>query len=247
MIVAVIIGVGAAAALLSAGYLIGARRGSDARQELRAQNLEQLTKLIELRQQLTLQKNTDGDSRSDLATMIDALVRQGNVLQHVIEPLVERSNADIQDLRTTLQLLLAPLAQREQLALELANLHGSSRGRADLTQLLDQIAEKGQFSAVLLSDADGLPLAASTNAKELERLAAISALALIVADRIARDGSPAPSSLVLHDEANSETLCRIFRVGDQRLLLAAVSVGIPLAATALDPALPKVDDALSMQ
>ncbi|MBL8431849.1 MAG: hypothetical protein JNK80_05585, partial [Dechloromonas sp.] len=65
------------------------------------------------------------------------------------------------------------------------------------------------------------------------------------ADRLGRDDAPAPLSLMVHDGANMVTLCRIFKVGDQRLALTAVSPGGQLTTTALDPALVKVDAALA--
>ena len=150
-----------------------------------------------------------------------------------------------ESLRTTIRRVLNPLIQREKLSFELSHLQAVSGRRSDLTALLDQIAEKGNFSAVLLSDEEGWPLATSGNARDPDRLGATASLLLLLADRIARDKSPAPLSLMVHDESNTVTLCRIFRVGDQRLSLTAVSTGVLLTPTALDPALVKVDAVLS--
>jgi hypothetical protein len=102
-----------------------------------------------------------------------------------------------------------------------------------------------KLSAVLLSDEEGWPLASSSNSRNPEKLAATASLLLLLADRFARDDSPAPLSLMVHDESNTITLCRIFRVGGQRLSLTAVSTGTPLTPTALDPALVKVDAVLA--
>ena len=97
----------------------------------------------------------------------------------------------------------------------------------------------------MLSDNEGLPLAASRNARDLDRLGATSSLLLLIADRIGRDDAPAALALMVHDGANMVTMCRIFNVGDQRLALTAVSPGGQLTPTALDPALVKVNAVLS--
>jgi hypothetical protein len=209
ILLSTVIGVGAAVLLLTAGYLFGANRGYQAREQLRKQNLEQAEEIGLLRQRLSLPDEGD------------------------------------ENLRTTIKQVLSPLIQREQLSFELSHLKAVSGRRSDLTALLDQIADKGNFSAVLLSDEEGWPLASSSNTRELERLCATASLLFLLADRIARDSAPAPLSLMVHDESNTVTLCRIFRVGDQRLSLTAVSAGVQLTPTALDPALVKVDAVLS--
>ena len=150
-----------------------------------------------------------------------------------------------ENLRTTIKQVLTPLLEREQLSFELSHLVATSGRRSDLTALMDQIAEKGNFLAVLLSDEDGWPLASSSNTRDLERLGATASLAFLLADRIARDSAAAPLSLMVHDEANTVTLCRIFSVADQRLSLTAVSSGAQLTPMALDPALVKVAAVLS--
>jgi len=61
-----------------------------------------------------------------------------------------------------------------------------------------------------------------------------------------RSGALAPLALMVHDEANKVTLCRIFRVGDQRLSLIAVSASAQLPYSA-DPALVKVDAVISSE
>lgn len=209
ILLSAVIGVGAAVLLLTAGYLFGANRGYQAREQLRKQNFEQAEEIGLLRQRLSLPDEGD------------------------------------ENLRSAIKQLLTPLIQREQLSFELAHLKAASGRRSDLTTLLDQIAEKGNFSAVLLSDEEGWPLAASSNTRDLDTLGATASLIFLLADRIARDSAPAPLSLMFHDEANTATLCRIFHVGGQRLSLTAVSTGALLTPTALDPALVKVDAVLS--
>jgi hypothetical protein len=214
ILLAAIVGVSAAVLLLTAGYLFGIKRGFEAREQLRQQNLQQAEEL-QLRERLTRQQQND---------------------------------ADIQSLRTELgkvQQVLTPLIQRERLGFALANLQTGAGRHHDLMGLVDQIAAKGSFSAVLLNDAEGLPLAASSNAKDLDRLAVLSSMVLLLADRISRDNAPSPLAVMVHDEANKLTLCRIFRVGGKRLLLTAVSTDAQLLPTALDPALAKLDNVLS--
>jgi len=167
--------------------------------------------------------------------------------RHLQEQLSQRQNEQGESLRATIQQILAPLVQSEQLAFKLSDLKGRLGHHSDLTTLLDQIAEKGNFAAVLLSEEEGWPLAASSNTRDLERLGATASLLLLVADRMGRSGAPAPLALMVHDEANKVTLCRIFRVGDQRLSLIAVSASAQLTPTALDPALVKVDAVLSSE
>ena len=207
---AIVVGLGAAVLLLTAGYLFGVKRGSSLRESLRIQDLAQSQDIRILREQVSLLRNEQEES-----------------------------------LRTAIQQILAPLAQREKLSFDLSHLEGRSGHHSDLSTLLDQIAEKGNFTAVLLSDNEGLPLAASRNARDLDRLGATSSLLLLIADRMGRGDAPAPLSLMVHDGANMVTLCRIFNVGDQRLALTAVSPGGQLTPMALDPALVKVDVVLS--
>ena len=210
ILLAAIIGIGAALLLLTAGYLFGVSRGYKAREQLRQQNLELAEALA-----LTRQDRPQSGHGAD------------------------------ETLRMSIQQLLNPLIQREQLSFDLSNLQALPGRRSDLTALLDQIAEKGNLSAVLLSDENGWPLATSGNARNPEKLGATASLLLLLADRFARDDSPAPLSLMVHDESNTVTLCRIFRVGGQRLSLTAVSTGGQLTPTALDPALVKVGAVLA--
>ena len=242
-----ILGISAAALLLITGYLLGVQRGFRAREQLRERVMQQDRQLQQVQERL-LQKeeNTSAEYlREDFGKLVEALTRQGYAVQKMLEPLARRDE-EVENLRELVQHVVTPLAQRDRLDYELANLEANPGRRDALTLLLDQIAEKGHFWAVLLSGEEGLPLATNNNAKDLaEKLTAVASLALLFADRISRHGATAPLSLMLHDEANMTTLCRIFRVGGQRLLLTAMSTGTHLTPTSLDPALPKVDMALS--
>lgn len=248
MLFAVISGIASAVLVLTAGYLIGARRGVRARERLWQQSLDLADGLREERQMLTEQRESVRAEvrRDDLGSLIDLLMKQGEAMEHLLEPLSRRVGED-DELRTTVKEVLTPLLQRERLGMELGSLEAEMGDRSGLTHLLDQIAEKGRFRVVVLNDDEGLPLATSSNAWDVDRLAGVSAHLSVLADRLGRNGAPAPLSVMLHDEDNQLTLCRIFRVRDKRLILTAVSTGAELSTSALDPALAKVDAALSSQ
>lgn len=245
LLVIVILGLSGIVLLVIAGYILGTNRSTQSRKQLVEQNLQQAEELQRARVQLAEQQKADAEAvRANLATMLNTLVRHTDTMQRLVEPLT-RHHREVEDLRSVVQKVLTPLTQRDRLAFELSNLSTDSHDQKSLTRLLDQIAEKGQFWAVLLSNQDGLPLAASHNARDLNKLTAVSSLMLLLAERIGRDGDATPLSVQIHDEANMATLCRIFRVNGQRLLLTAVSTGADMSATALDPALAKVGSILS--
>jgi len=223
MITTVLTGFTAAVMLLVAGYLFGAKQGNQAREKLR----KKLSEQEELK--------------------IDTLLRQSDALQRVIEPLakwdeqVEKLRADIKQMQNT-------IIHHNQVALELTGLQTGSGSRDDLARLMNEITEKAHFETVLLSDESGLPLVASSNAKDLDRIAAIASFVVIFGDRISRDDTTAyPVSFLIRDQADKDILCRIFQAGNQRLVLTAVSTQRQLTSNALDPALEKVIDLLSPQ
>lgn len=173
-------------------------------------------------------------------------IRLFNELTAVQDDLARRSEAQEHSLRATIEEALAPIVQREQLSLDLSRLKSGAGERRDLTNLLDKIAEAGNFSLVVLSDDDGLPLAANGAAQDADRLAANSSLVLLMADRMSLANQPQPLAIMIHDETNRLTLCRIFQVQDKRVTLTAVASGNErLAPTALDPALGKVGGMLA--
>ncbi len=124
--IALLIGLVASLLLLTAGYLVGVRRGVAAREALRAQALQQARELEVVRDEA----RRLGDEQ-DLA------------------------------LRATIESALSPIVKRERLSLDLSQLKAGAGTRRDLTHLLEMIAEVGNFAAVVLSDEDGLPLAAN--------------------------------------------------------------------------------------
>jgi hypothetical protein len=240
----IILGVSAAAALLIAGYLFGVIRGRRTREQFHQEMLDQAGEAQRLQVQIASEQASATTFRHDLGKMLDVMVKQGDILQHMAQRLVDRDTR-AEELRAVIQQALAPLIRREQLALDLASVHAVAGQRGNLTHLLNEIAAKGHFGAVLLSDDHGLPLAASSSARELDRLAMMSSLVVLFADRLSRNGAPAPLSLIVHDGDNRDTLCRIFYVGDQRLLLTAVSTGVPLSPMGLDATLQEVNRVLS--
>jgi len=139
-------------------------------------------------------------------------------------------------LRADIERVLSPLLERERLNNELSHLNGRSTHR-DLTALLDQIASRGNFAAVVLHDEDGWPLAASANTEDLDRLGATASLLVLLADKLGKDRDTAPLSLMVHNAANHTTLSRLFTVNGQRLSLTVVAAGTPMTPTTLDPAL----------
>lgn len=200
-----LLALGAALTLLAAGYLAGAARGWQARENLRNLNRGFAKEIASLRQRSVPPKNGEAD------------------------------------LRAALNDILSPLVQRERLSYEMSRLEGGIGQQRNLTAVLDQMANKGNFSSVLLSDAQGCRLAASSTTQDPERLGATASLLLLMADRIARDGSPAPLSMMLHDTANTTTLCRLFLVDNHRMTLTVVAHGAELTPAAVDPVLAKLN------
>ena len=179
----------------------------------------------------------------------EELRRQAQLQAASLEQLKERTSQTAKEqemsLRTTIQDVLAPLVERERISLDLAHLGGQAGQRRDLVPMLDKIGEVGRFETVLLANEEGLPLASNSASQNLDRLAATSTRLALVADQIAGENGGAPLAVMLRDASDATTLCRIFRVQDQKLTLTAISRDSRLASTALDPALAKIEVALS--
>jgi len=180
------------------------------------------------------------ETRKNLQDLNRALAREVARLRETV-PL---ARADEDGLRSALQDILTPLVQRERLSIDMSRLEGSSGQQRDLTAVLNQMAEKGNFTSVLLSDAQGWRIAASSTTQDPERLGATASLLLLLADRIGRDGSPAPLSLMVLDAANLTTLCRFFTAGNQRLTLTVVATGGQITPSIVDPALARLTSML---
>ncbi len=220
MLITIVIAVITAVALLFAGYLLGVKQGFRAREQLR--------------EQLTEQKDAK----------IDALLRQGDDLRLVIEPLAGW-DVKVDYLRDAIKQMQESMQTRDQVVGDLSGFQSSAKHRGDLAQLMSEIAEKARFKTVVLSDENGLPLAVSSDVADLERLAAISAYVVIFGDRIRQNEDFMPISLLFNDANHNEILSRIFKVGHQRLVLTAVTHDLQLSLGALDPALSKVISLLS--
>ncbi|WP_315700920.1 MULTISPECIES: hypothetical protein [unclassified Bradyrhizobium] len=182
------------------------------------------------------------------ATARDLLRRQVQLQAASLDQLREQSRQKVTEqdanLRNTIQDVLAPLVERERISLDLAQLASEAGERRELVPLLDKIAEVGRFETVLLTNEEGLPLAANSAARHQERLAAAATRMALVAEKIAEAHGAAPLSVMLRDSSDATTLCRIFRVQDQKLTLTALSNDSRLASVALDPAVTKIELAL---
>ncbi len=167
---------------------------------------------------------------------------QAAVLQHW-----KQRNAldDDGTLKSTIEQVLAPLVERERLSVDLARV-GSAGQRRDLSPLLQQVARVGNFGSILLSNEDGLVVAAAGTAPDFDGMAAATSRLTDAADQFAihRGGALA---VVVRDGADSTTLCRLFTTHGQRLALTATSNDTRLTAVALDPALAKIETALAAQ
>jgi hypothetical protein len=167
-------------------------------------------------------------------------------LKGLLGPLLER-DAEARNLRETVQGLLGPMVERERLGLVFSQLNGEAQTRGELPRLLTLIAERGGFATVLLSDAEGLPLATNDTRENPETLAATTSLLLTLADRIAQGGDPPPIAAALRDEDNRVVLHRIFHVGHERYVLTAVNKGVFLPPDVLDPTLVQIERLLAEQ
>ncbi|MGJ4943376.1 hypothetical protein ACQR1W_22555 [Bradyrhizobium sp. HKCCYLS1011] len=179
----------------------------------------------------------------------DLLRRQAQLQAASLDQLREQSRQKVTEqeasLRTTIQDVLAPLVERERISLDLAQLASEAGERRELVPLLDKIAEVGRFETVLLTNEEGLPLAANSAAHHPERLAAAATRMALAAEKIADAHGVAPLSVMLRDSSDATTLCRIFRVQDQKLMLTALSNDSRLASVALDPAVTKIELSLA--
>ena len=290
----------AVAALLTGGYLFGARRGRDARAAILEEKDAQAARVIALEARLAASASPHDDRaervKVELEGMLAPLLANArkdpsvDVLRREMQTLSdsvaarERNNAsfrdemrgllsgvarqaaspdqlqkDLQrmtsllaqrgdgagDVRKMMNELLAPMLDRERSLRELSSIHVGAGGLGALPALLDAIAQKAGFSSVVLSDESGLPLAASSDASDVEGLAGIAAFFLTLAERAERASLPRPLSCVVLDETNRTTLHRMFVVGPTRFTVSAVSRGLEVGPGALDPALSPLEQALT--
>lgn len=230
MILAIIIGLFSASILLIAGYLFGTRRDNVAYTNVKDQLTQAQSEIARL--------NLNAD------TKMDALLQQSDHLNKMVKPLSEWES-QLSKLDDAVKVMQDSASQNNKMANELTNLKTNASHRSNLTSLMDEIVSKAGFEMALLSDDQGLAISGSTDIKNLDELAALSAFILIFCDRFSRDGLSTPLSLLTHDTDNREMLCRIFHVGEQRFVLTAISVDQLLTSEVLDPTLPKVAAILS--
>lgn len=300
MPLAIVLAVSSVVALLTGGYLFGARSGRDVRAAILEEKDAQSARVIELEARLAASapsRDERGDRvRAELEGMLAPLIANTkkdptvDVLRREMQSLTdsvalrERNNDSFReemrgllstvarqaaspdqmqkdlhrmtsllaqrgdgtgDVRKMMNELLAPMLDRERSLRELSSIHVGAGGLGELPKLLDAIAQKAGFSSVVLSDESGLPLAASSEASDVEGLAGIAAFFLTLAERAERASLPRPLSCVVLDETNRTTLHRMFVVGSSRFTLSAVSRGMALTPGALDAALSPLERALT--
>ena len=168
--------------------------------------------------------------------------QQAAILQHW-----KQRNAldDDGTLKSTIEQVLAPLVERERQSVDLARV-GSAGQRRDLSPLLEQVARVGNFGSILLSNEDGLVVAAAGRAPDFDAMAAATARLTGAAGQFAANRGGA-LAVVVRDAADSTTLCRLFMTHGQIMALTATSNDTRLTAVALDPALAKIETALAAE
>lgn len=140
---------------------------------------------------------------------------------------------------------LAPLMQYEKSSQELVRLQGGD-GLKELPAILSTIAEVGGFSAVLLSDESGLPIAQSEgDSGSIENAAGVFSLLLMMSDRLEHAGSAGLRSIIIRDAEERLSVHRIFNDGEHRYLLSAATRSTLMVPAALDPAIDSVRSTLS--
>ncbi len=199
------------------------------------------------------QLNGRNDSfRDEMRAMLAAVAKQGTspeqlqaTLQKVVSTQFAQRGDGAAEMRKVMNEVLAPVLERERVGRAMSSIHAGAGGLRELPTILDAIATKGGFSATVLSDESGLPLAASAGAADVEELAGTAAYFLTLADRAERTSTALPLSCLVLDDANRMTLHRIFRVGDARFTVSAVARGQGLPPTALDGALAPLERVLA--
>ncbi|HJL20366.1 MAG TPA: hypothetical protein RMH99_32160 [Sandaracinaceae bacterium LLY-WYZ-13_1] len=237
--------------IAAAGYLIGVRLSRRARARLRDDRERwraECTRVDAARANALRERDAERARRAALEhqARTNAAYEAGGKawrqeLEALVAPLAERDGA--REMETAVRGVLGPFVERERMAQALLRLRPGG-GLGDLPAVLDGIARAGGFVSVLLSDESGLPVATSRGVVDLEAASGVFSLLLTMADRLERGGAPVPRSLVVQDEDNQCTVHRIFRVGDERYLLSAVTRRGAPTPDALDPALASLEATL---
>ncbi len=89
-----------------------------------------------------------------------------------------------------------------------------------LQEIVQQVGVEHGFLAVVLTDASGFPLAASTGGEQAEAPAAIAARVQRVAQQAsAHVGLGEMDEIVMFDEHGQRLVCRAFAAGERTLIL----------------------------
>jgi len=102
-----------------------------------------------------------------------------------------------------------------------------SRSRAMQFELA-ALNEQGRFTASVLTNADGLPIAAATTSgsRLVDLLAAVAPLVQRMVQRSnERAGLPVAHEVAIRNADQSRLVCRFFEAGDEMLILACVVAG----------------------
>jgi hypothetical protein len=173
----------------------------------------------------------------DLRAPRDASMKAA--VQEAIEPLLAQRAPQMDDLKAAVHAVIDPIFGDAPIRKAMAGIETSGH-RADLASLLSEIAARAGLSTVLVCDAGGLALAASSEAESVELRAGMAALSFIFAEHHARSELPAVLAVNVHDVAGRSVLNRVFEVDDNRFAMVAVAEDQALPADLFDMALPKI-------
>ena len=239
---------------LAVGYGIGVARDRHLRRELRAELDAQRRDFRTQLDELTRSMQSGAAMQQVLENEVKAYLTEGAPSQPdrfraeldvILRALVEAERSRSEGLRATMHDLFQPLLNRERVAAELDRLQAAG-DRSQLPVIVDDITRTGGFSVVLLTDEDGLPLAVSSGTDDAEHHAGLATMLMLLVERLARvPESTTPTAIALYSEHDEQTLCRIFEVSGQRLMLSAVAAGETLSPFALDPAVADLEHVLA--
>ncbi len=215
------------------GLIVGAVIGYLWAKRIAAARSEQLAQAVRMRE----------DEVRNVRLQLSGLRRayeRGTVSVDVpMQPRDDRVAAVLEEVRS----MIAPLAAQAERQAALTHLSFGFANRGHLSGLLDEITRRAGLSAVVLSDAVGLPIAdAGTDdgADSGEALAAAAAIVLTLTDRLEQVGQPESLSLVVRDVRGRSVLHRIFDVHNERFVLTGIAESTSLTPDALDATLPQL-------
>ena len=89
-------------------------------------------------------------------------------------------------------------------------------------EIIQQICQENHFTELVLTDASGFPMAASTDGGSAEPSAAIAAMIQRVAEQASsRVGLGTMDEISMFDDAGQRLVCRQFMIGEHKLFLVA--------------------------